>query len=44
MTQKLPRKPWHEAVRLRDGPKTGELSLAVVDADLYNGLPRGVSP
>ena len=34
--RKLPWKPWHEVVRLRDDVKTGELSLAVFAADLYD--------
>ena len=29
-------KPWHEVVRLRDDLKTGELSLAIFAADLYD--------
>lgn len=29
-------KPWHEVVQLRDDLKTGELSLAVFAADLYD--------
>jgi hypothetical protein len=33
---KLPWKPWHKVVRLRDDLKTGELSLAVFAADLYD--------
>ena len=36
MTRKLPHKPWHEVVQLRDDLKTGELSLAVFAADLYD--------
>lgn len=32
---KLPWKPWHEVVQLRDDLKSGELSLAVFAADLY---------
>ena len=36
MTRKLPYKPWHEVVQLRDDLKTGELSLAVFAADLYD--------
>ena len=48
MAQKLPWKPWHEVIRPRDGLKTGELSLAVFAADLYDvdGLRQlyGVSP
>ena len=31
----LPWKPWHEAVKLRDDLKTGELTLAMFAADLY---------
>ncbi|HWQ37446.1 MAG TPA: DUF499 domain-containing protein [Burkholderiales bacterium] len=33
---KLAWKPWHEVVALRDDIKTGELSLAVFAADLYD--------
>ena len=33
---KLPWKPWREVVQLRDDLKTGELSLAVFAADLYD--------
>ena len=29
-------KPWHEVVQLRDDLRTGELSLAVFAADLYD--------
>ena len=36
MARKLPWKPWHEVVRLRDDLKTGELTLAVFAADLYD--------
>ena len=36
MTRKLPHKPWHEVVQLRDDLKTGQLSLAVFAADLYD--------
>ena len=36
MTRNLPYKPWHEVVQLRDDLKTGELSLAVFAADLYD--------
>jgi len=28
--------PWHQAVRLRDDLRTGELSLAIFAADLYD--------
>ena len=30
------RKPWHEVVQLRDDVRSGELSLAVFAADLYD--------
>ena len=33
-------KPWHEVVQLRDDVKTGELSLAVFAADLYDVVMR----
>ena len=36
MTIKSSSKPWHEVVQLRDDLKTGELSLAVFAADLYD--------
>ena len=36
MTLKSSRKPWHEVVQLRDDLRTGELSLAVFAADLYD--------
>ena len=36
MTTKPSWKPWHEIVQLRDDLKTGELSLAVFAADLYD--------
>jgi hypothetical protein len=37
---KLPWKPWHEVVALRDDLKTGELSLQMFAADLYEVLMR----
>lgn len=33
---KLPWVPWHKVVTIRDDLKTGELSLAVFAADLYD--------
>ena len=36
MAQRTSQRPWHEAVQLRDDLKTGELSLAVFAADLYD--------
>ena len=36
MITKPSRRPWHEVVQLRDDLKTGELSLAVFAADLYD--------
>ena len=36
MTTKPSWKPWHEVVQLRDDLRTGELSLAVFAADLYD--------
>ena len=36
MTTKPSFKPWHQVVQLRDDLKTGELSLAVFAADLYD--------
>jgi hypothetical protein len=42
---KLPWKPWHEVVSLRDDLKAGELSLAMFAADLYEVLmQRGKQP
>ena len=42
---KLPWKPWHEVVKLRDDLKTGELSLQMFAADLYEVLmQRGKKP
>jgi predicted AAA+ superfamily ATPase len=42
---KLPWKPWHEVVRLRDELKSGELSLQMFAADLYEVLmQRGKQP
>ena len=38
-------KPWHEVVQLRDDLKTGELSLSIFAADLYDvimGQAKGV--
>jgi uncharacterized protein len=37
---KLPWTPWHKVVALRDDLKTGELSLAMFAADLYEVLMR----
>lgn len=37
---KLPWKPWHEVVALRDDLKTGDLSLTMFAADLYEVLMR----
>ena len=36
MAQRPAPKPWHEVVRLRGDLKTGELSLAMFAADLYD--------
>ncbi len=42
---KLPWKPWHEVVRLREELKSGELSLQMFAADLYEVLmQRGKQP
>ncbi len=42
---KLPWTPWHKVVALRDDLKTGELSLAMFAADLYEVLmQRGKQP
>src|SRR3954471_21402082 len=37
---KLPWKPWHEVVALRDDLKSGELTLNMFAADLYEVLMR----
>ena len=45
MAQRPAQKPWHEVVRLRDDLKTGELSLAIFAADLYDVvMQRGQRP
>lgn len=36
MAQRTAPRPWHEVVRLRDDLKSGELSLAIFAADLYD--------
>ena len=36
MAKRSPLKPWHEVVQLRDDLKTGELSLSIFAADLYD--------
>ncbi len=42
---KLPWTPWHKVVKLREDLKTGELSLAVFAADLYQvALQKGQRP
>src|SRR5438132_10137242 len=42
---KLPWKPWHEVVTLRDDLKTGDLSLQMFAADLYEVMmQRGKQP
>ena len=42
---KLPWKPWHEVVTLRDDLKSGELSLQMFAADLYEAMmQRGKQP
>ena len=42
---KHPWKPWHEVVRLREELKSGELSLQMFAADLYEVLmQRGKQP
>lgn len=38
-------KPWHQVVQLRDDLKTGELSLAIFAADLYDVImQKGMRP
>ena len=45
MAQRPAQKPWHEVVRLRGDLKTGELSLAIFAADLYDVvMQRGQRP
>ena len=45
MTTQPSRKPWHQVVQLRDDLKTGELSLAVFAADLYDvAMQKGRRP
>src|SRR5258708_26261277 len=42
---KLPWKPWHEVVKLREDLRTGELSMHIFAADLYEVLvQRGKRP
>ena len=42
---KLPWKPWHEVVKLRDDLRSGELSLHMFAADLYEVImQRGKRP
>jgi hypothetical protein len=44
---KLAWKPWHEVVQLRNELKTGELSLSIFAADLYDvvmGRARPIYP
>ena len=45
MAQRPAQKPWHEVVRLRGDLKSGELSLAIFAADLYDVvMQRGQRP
>ena len=45
MAQRPAQKPWHEVVRLRGDLKTGELSLSIFAADLYDVvMQRGQRP
>ncbi|CEP69107.1 Protein of unknown function DUF499 [Moorella glycerini] len=41
---KLPWTPWHQVVRLRDDVRSGELSLAVFAADLYDVVMGRAKP
>jgi predicted AAA+ superfamily ATPase len=41
---KVPWIPWHKAVQLRDDIRTGELSMAVFAADLYDVVMRRAKP
>ena len=45
MSRRTPQTPWHEVVRLRDDLRSGELSLSVFAADLYDVvMQRGHRP
>ena len=45
MAQRTALKPWHEVVELRDDLKTGELSLSIFAADLYDVvMQKGLRP
>ena len=37
-------KPWHQVVQLRDELKSGELSLAIFAADLYDVIMGKAKP
>jgi hypothetical protein len=41
---KLPWKPWHEVVQLLDELRTGELSLSMFAADLYDVIMGRARP
>jgi uncharacterized protein len=41
---KLPWTPWHKVVKIRDDLKSGELSLAVFAADLYDVTMKRARP
>ncbi|MGH9325860.1 MAG: hypothetical protein ACRD2B_04125, partial [Terriglobia bacterium] len=41
---KTPWKPWHEVVELLDELKTGELSLSMFAADLYDVIMGDAKP
>src|SRR5438094_7460519 len=41
---KLPWKPWHQVVQLRDDLKSGELSLSIFAADLYDVIMGQAKP
>jgi len=42
---KTPWKPWHQVVKIREDLKSGELSLALFAADLYDvAMKKGVRP
>ena len=40
----LPWTPWHKALRLRDAVRSGELSLAIFAADLYDVIMGKARP
>ncbi|MDI6709994.1 MAG: hypothetical protein QME76_04805 [Bacillota bacterium] len=43
-TSKIPWTPWHRVVQIRDDLRSGELSLAVFAADIYDVIMGGAKP